>query len=417
MQTSSFDPQPDSQRKDAARAACAAAERQADSRPASSRGARRDGPRAGPQRGRLVAGRYRLTQPLGRGAMGEVWRAHDGVLHADVALKFLLASPGGGAADAIARFRFEAEVAAELGRATDLVVAVRDAGEDPVAGPYFVMEYVQGRSLRQLMQERGPMPAIDVAAILCQVGEALSVAHGLGIVHRDVKPSNILLLEGPDGRLRAKITDFGVAKRVGKERPVDMRRRTADGVVLGTPAYMSPEHTCEGRADPQLDMWSLAVVAHEALTGQQPFPGRNLAAVLASILVGARPSLSTLRPAAPPALEGWFTRAFALSPSERFPSLDRMILAFMIAAGAPAPAAPARRGRPCLAAAVLAGALCVGLPTANLLAPSEATAALWTRSGVAQAAARLAQAARALAAPQAGRPSPGQRPTGEGGER
>ncbi|WP_437668755.1 serine/threonine-protein kinase [Sorangium sp. So ce131] len=416
MQTSSFDPQPDSQRKDAARAACAAAERQPDSRPASSRGARRDGSRAGPQRGRLVAGRYRLTQPLGRGAMGEVWRAHDGVLRVDVALKFLLVPPGGRAADAIARFRFEAEVAAELGRKTDLVVAVRDAGEDPAAGPYFVMEYVHGRSLRQLMQERGPMPAVDVAAILCQVGEALSVAHGLGLVHRDVKPSNILLLEGPDGRLRAKITDFGVAKRIGKERPVDMRRRTADGVVLGTPAYMSPEHTCEGRADAQLDMWSLAVVAHEALTGQQPFPGRNLSAVLASILVGARPSLSTLCPAAPPALEGWFARAFALSPSERFPSLDRMIMAFMIAAGAPAPAAPARQRRPCLAAAALAGALCVGLPTAHLLAPPEAPAALWTRSGVAQAASRLAEAAMALAAPQAGAPSR-QRAPGEGGER
>ncbi|AUX33819.1 protein kinase [Sorangium cellulosum] len=300
--------------------------------------------------------------------MGEVWRAHDSVRRVDVALKFLVVARSGRNLDAIERLRLEARVAARLGQKTGGVVAVHDAGEDPTAGPYLVMEYVRGRSLRQLLDERGKVPAVELAALLRQLGEALSVAHGLGIVHRDIKPSNILLVEGSDGHLCTKITDFGIAKWVGEDRPADFRRRTADGVVLGTPAYLSPEHTCEGQAGPQLDLWSLAVVAHEALTGQQPFPGRNLAAVLASILVGARPPVTTLCPEAPPALEAWFARAFAISPSERFPSVEAMIAAFAAAAGE----APARRGprRRRLAAAGVAVALGVALAAYLLSRPS-----------------------------------------------
>ncbi|WP_437565282.1 serine/threonine-protein kinase [Sorangium sp. So ce542] len=330
--------------------------------------------------------------------MGEVWRAHDTVRRADVALKFLVVARSGRNLDAIERFRLEARVAARLGQKTGGVVAVHDAGEDPAAGPYLVMDYVRGRSLRQLLDERGKMPAVELAAMLRQLGEALSVAHGLGIVHRDIKPSNILLVEGSDGHLCTKITDFGIAKWVGQDRPADFRRRTADGVVLGTPAYLSPEHTCDGQAGPQLDLWSLAVVAHEALTGQQPFPGRNLAAVLASILVGARPPVTTLCPEAPPALEAWFARAFAIAPSERFPSAEAMIAAFAAAAGAPAasPAASrARPRRPRLAAAGAAAALGAALAGALLW---EATGADGARGSVEEALRAAGQAVHAAQA-------------------
>ncbi|AGP37934.1 serine/threonine-protein kinase [Sorangium cellulosum] len=381
FQPSSFDPQPDSQRRDGARAAAALADRPADSRPASSR-------RAGRLRGRLVGGRYRLEHPLGRGAMGEVWRAHDSVRRADVALKFLVVARSGRNVDAIERFRLEARVAARLGQKTGGVVAVHDAGEDPAAGPYLVMEYVRGRSLRQLLDERGKMPAVELAALLRQLGEALSVAHGLGIVHRDVKPSNILLVEGSDGHLCTKITDFGIATWVGQDRPTDFRRRTADGVVLGTPAYLSPEHTCDGQAGPQLDLWSLAVVAHEALTGQQPFPGRNLAAVLASILVGARPPVTTLCPEAPPALEAWFARAFAIAPSERFPSVEAMIAAFAAAAGAPAASPAASRARPRRGRLAAAGA-------AAAVGAALAGGLLWEGTGAAGARDSVEEAIRA----------------------
>ncbi|WP_437320913.1 protein kinase domain-containing protein [Sorangium sp. So ce385] len=400
--------------------------------PAAPRDAGRDGTRAKLQLGRLVAGRYRLVHPLGHGAMGEVWRAHDGVRRFDVALKFLVLPRQSLPIDAMERFRFEAQVAAQLGRKTDLIVTVHDAGEDPEVGPYLVMEYVRGRSLRQLIQERGPVPAAELAALLSQIGEALSVAHGLGIVHRDIKPSNILLREGRDGRLRAKVADFGIAKWIRQDLPADFPRQTAEGVVLGTPAYLSPEHTCDGHADPQLDMWALAVVAHVALTGHQPFAGGNIADVLASILAGERPSLSTLVPEAPPELEAWFARAFALNPEERFPAIKPMVSAFVAAVGAsdaapisvapasvapasvaPASVAPASVGRAAppprprgrLAAAGLVAALGMGMALATALprAPLQgASDALRAVGGEVRAVARRAPAVQTSRAPQAG---------------
>ncbi|AGP36631.1 serine/threonine-protein kinase [Sorangium cellulosum] len=410
--------------------------------PAAPRDAGRDGTRAKLQPGRLVAGRYKLAHPLGHGAMGEVWRAHDGVRRFDVALKFLVLPRQSLPIDAMERFRFEAQVAAQLGRKTDLIVTVHDAGEDPAVGPYLVMEYVRGRSLRQLIQERGPVPAADLAALLSQIGEALSVAHGLGIVHRDIKPSNILLLEGRDGRLRAKVADFGIAKWIRQDLPADFPRQTAEGVVLGTPAYLSPEHTCDGHADPQLDMWALAVVAHVALTGHQPFVGGTIADVLASILADERPSLSTLAPEAPPELEAWFARAFALNPEERFPAIKPMVSAFVAAVGAldaapisvaPASAAPASvapasvapasvapasvgpasvgraappprpRGR--LAAAGLFAALGMGMVLATALPRAQlqsSSAALRELGGEVRAIARRAPAVQTSRVPQAG---------------
>ncbi|MGK4004048.1 serine/threonine-protein kinase [Sorangium sp. So ce1036] len=412
------------------------AERPAGSGPAAPRGAAEDATRAAPLQGRVIAGRYRLVRPLGQGAMGQVWCAHDRVKRLEVAVKFLVAPRMGPDIDVLGRFRFEAQVAAQLGQKTDHIVAVHDAGEDPEAGPYLVMEYVRGRSLRQQIQERGPVPAQELASLLCQVAEALSVAHGLGIVHRDIKPSNILLVEGRHGRLRAKVADFGIAKWIRKELPADFPRQTADGLVLGTPAYLSPEHTCEGHADPQLDMWSLAVVAHEALTGRQPFPGRNLADVLGGILAGDRPPLATLCPEAPEALEPWFARAFALDPAERFPSIPQMIAGFLDAVGEAAPqsagpqsagprsagpqsagprstgprstgtpaqaaATPAPRRRLRLAVAGLVAALGLSLPAGLLWTRSNATAAQTAESGAARAAARLVQAALARATSRA----------------
>ncbi|XXX81589.1 serine/threonine-protein kinase [Sorangium sp. So ce134] len=380
-------------------------------RPAAPRGAARDETRGKLMPGRLVAGRYKLVHPLGHGAMGEVWRAHDGVRRFDVALKFLVLPRQNLPIDAMERFRFEAQVAAQLARKTDLIVTVHDAGEDPEAGPYLVMEYVRGRSLRQLIQERGPVPAAELAALLCQIGEALSVAHGLGIVHRDIKPSNILLREGRDGRPRAKVADFGIAKWIRQDLPADFPRQTAEGVVLGTPAYLSPEHTCDGHADPQLDMWALAVVAHVALTGQQPFAGSTIADVLGSVLAGERPPLSTLAPGAPPALEDWFARAFALDPAERFPSIKPMIAAFVAASGAPdapdapALAAPRRRIKARLAVAGLVVALGLGMALAAALPrrrPEGTSSALQAIGGEVLAAARHAPAAQATRAALAG---------------
>ncbi|WP_438014258.1 serine/threonine-protein kinase [Sorangium sp. So ce315] len=355
-----------------------------------------------PRRDQLVAGRYRLLRLLGRGAMGEVWLAHDGALRVDVALKLLAVQRESQAGTALERFRFEAQVAAQLAQKTDHVVAVRDVGNDPAAGPYLVMGYVRGRSLRQLMQERGPMSPAELAPLLGQIGEALSVAHGLGIVHRDVKPTNVLLEEERNGEVRAKVADFGIAKWIRKDLPADFPRQTADGVVLGTPAYLSPEHACDGDTGPHSDMWALAVVSYEALTGRLPFPGNTMSDVLASILARAQAPLSALYPEGLPALSAWFARAFALNPTERFPSIDAMVAAYTAAVGppeAPARAEPARRGKLGLAAGLVV-ALGVVLSTGALRAQAQVPAAL-RASSVDARATSIVRAAQARIAAQA----------------
>ncbi|WP_437730597.1 protein kinase domain-containing protein [Sorangium sp. So ce1335] len=388
---------------DSARAIAVRSNRSGDAGPASSAAGRGDVAQD-PRRNQLVAGRYRLLRLIWSGAMGEVWLAHDGALRVDVALKLLSVQRESQAGTALERFRFEAQVAAQLAQKTDHVVAVRDVGDDPVAGPYLVMGYVRGRSLRQLMQERGPMSPAELAPLLGQIGEALSVAHGLGIVHRDVKPTNVLLEEERNGEVRARVADFGIAKWIRKDLPADFPRRTADGVVLGTPAYLSPEHTCDGETSPHSDMWALAVVSYEALTGRLPFPGNTMSDVLGSILASAQPPRSALCPDAPPALSAWFARAFALDPTERFPSIDAMVAAYKAAvgpSGAPARAEPARRGKLGLAAGLVV-ALGVVLSTGALRAQAQVPAAL-RASSVDARATSIVRAAQARIAAEASR--------------
>lgn len=388
---------------DSARSVAARLNRSGDAGPAPSAAGRGDAAQE-PRRDQLVAGRYRLSRLVGRGAMGEVWLAHDGALRVDVALKLLAVQRESQAGTALERFRFEAQVAAQLAQKTDHVVAVRDVGNDPAAGPYLVMGYVRGRSLRQLMQERGPMSPAELAPLLGQIGEALSVAHGLGIVHRDVKPTNVLLEEERNGEVRAKVADFGIAKWIRKDLPADFPRQTADGVVLGTPAYLSPEHTCDGDTGPHSDMWALAVVSYEALTGRLPFPGNTMSEVLASILAGAQGPRSALFPEGPPALSAWFARAFALNPAERFPSIDAMVAAYEAAvgpSGAPTRAEPARRGKLGLAAGLVV-ALGVVLSTGALRAQAQVPAAL-RASSVDARATSIVRAAQARIAAQASR--------------
>ncbi|WP_434041640.1 serine/threonine-protein kinase [Sorangium cellulosum] len=344
---------------------------------------------------------------VGRGAMGEVWLAHDGALRVDVALKLLAVQRESQAGTALERFRFEAQVAAQLAQKTDNVVAVRDVGNDPAAGPYLVMGYVRGRSLKQLMQERGTMSPAELAPLLGQIGEALSVAHGLGIVHRDVKPTNVLLEEGRDGEVRARVADFGIAKWIRKDLPADFPRRTADGVVLGTPAYLSPEHTCDGDTSPHSDMWALAVVSYEALTGRLPFPGHTMSDVLASILAQAQSPRPAPYPEAPPALSAWFARAFTLDPTERFPSIEAMVAAYKAAVGrsnAPAQAEPARRSKLGLAAGLVV-ALGVVLSTGALWAQAQVPAALRASSVDARAASVVRAAQARIAAQASPRPA------------
>lgn len=223
---------------------------------------------------RIVGGRYRLVERLGQGGMGVVWRAHDELLERDVAIKELLHLRlpfGDDGADVPAqRAMREARAAARL-RHPD-VVAVHDVIVDD-GRPLIVMELVEGRSLAQELRATGPLPEHRVAAIGLRVLHALDAAHRQGIVHRDVKPANILL----DGE-RAVLTDFGIAAMVGAGTLTDTR------AVLGSPEYLAPERVNGQPATPATDLWSLGVTLCAALRGESPFQRSDTQATLAAVL-------------------------------------------------------------------------------------------------------------------------------------
>jgi eukaryotic-like serine/threonine-protein kinase len=274
--------------------------------------------------GAMVAGRYQLVALLGRGGMGEVWSARHVTLHTEVAVKFpSLAVSGRAATAALTRFRFEAQVAARLGLLTRHVVAVHDAGCDP-AGPYLVMEYVRGPTLQQELDEHVALPVARVAAVLAQVAEALAAAHGLGVVHRDLKPSNLLLTTEADGALLTKVADFGIAKALKADLGADLPADTTGGFMLGSPPYMSPEQMAGASASAQSDLWSLAVIAYEAITGRLPFAGRSFAELLASLAAGRFDRPSLVRPGVPRGVDAWCQRALCRDEARRFRSAAEM---------------------------------------------------------------------------------------------
>jgi eukaryotic-like serine/threonine-protein kinase len=210
---------------------------------------------------RVVAGRYELRERIGSGSMGVVWRAHDEVLHRTVAIKQLIPAPGleGPAIEqAIARARREARTAARL-RHRNAVTLFDVVEEDGM--PWLVMEYLPAKSLAQRLAAEGALPPAEVAGIGVQVASALIEAHRVGIVHRDVKPGNILITD--DGT--AKLVDFGISRTVGDV------TLTATGLVLGTPAYLAPEVAEGERQTPASDVFSLGATLNRAVEGIPPF--------------------------------------------------------------------------------------------------------------------------------------------------
>jgi eukaryotic-like serine/threonine-protein kinase len=211
--------------------------------------------------GRLVAGRYRLVYRIGTGAMGVVWQAHDERLNRTVAVKRLLLQPGlppDEAHEAVERVMREGRIAAKLHHPN--AIAVFDVVDEQGA-PCLIMEYLPSRSLAMVMAERGPLPAREVARIGAQSAAALAAAHAAGIVHRDVKPGNILL--GDDGTV--KITDFGIS------RATDDVTVTKTGMIAGTPAYLAPEAAIGNEPTPASDVFSLGSTLYAAVEGEPPF--------------------------------------------------------------------------------------------------------------------------------------------------
>jgi serine/threonine protein kinase len=250
--------------------------------------------------GDVLAGRYRLLTLLGRGGAGEVWQAEDTVLARQVAVK-LLRRLDGDPMDAVERFRAEAQAAARLMHPN--VVATYDVGaaDEHV---FLVMELVSGPDLAQLMRNAGLPSGKLVADIATQGARALDAAHAAGIVHRDVKPGNLLL--APDGTL--KITDFGIAKGAGTE-------TTGVGVLLGTASYVSPEQVRGQPATPASDWYSFGCVLYELLTGKPPFTGPTVDSVMRQHLETAPEPIG--RADVEPALANLVLQLLAKDPADR----------------------------------------------------------------------------------------------------
>ncbi|HSE96934.1 MAG TPA: protein kinase [Blastocatellia bacterium] len=227
-----------------------------------------------PMIGRLLAGRFRLTKKLGQGGMGTVYKAVHTEMDRTCAIKVLLASAADSEA-AVARFKREARMASRI--ENPHAVTIYDFGQAEGGLLYLAMEFIDGRSLSQVMEKEWPLGVDRVVNITAQIAEALSAAHSLGIVHRDLKPDNIMITEKGDDREYVKVLDFGIAKSL-VESEADKVTRT--GFVLGTPIYMSPEQIAGEPIDARSDIYSLALIVYEMLSSRLPFEGDNTQAIM-----------------------------------------------------------------------------------------------------------------------------------------
>jgi serine/threonine-protein kinase len=260
----------------------------------------------------VLSGRYRLGSKLGSGGMSTVYLAHDEVLDRPVAVK-LLHREISEEADQLERFRREARAAARLSHPN--LVGVIDAGEDE-SRPYIVFEYVEGDTLKQCIQKQGPLPVDEAVAYAIEIGRGLSAAHSRKLIHRDVKPQNVLI--DPDGR--AKVTDFGIARSLESE------GLTATGRVLGTTDYVSPEQAMGEAVDERSDVYSLGVVLYEMLTGDVPFKAETQVGVAMKHVNNPMPDIRTKRSDVPTHVAGVITRATAKDPRDRYGSVSEMVL-------------------------------------------------------------------------------------------
>jgi serine/threonine-protein kinase len=285
-----------------------------------------------PPPGSVLGGRYRIEEALGSGGMADVFRATELASGRSVAVKVLRSSPEQ-SPEATARLRREGQVLRSLRHAA--IVAVEEVSELDGGRVMLVMEMLRGETLGARMR-RGRMEPMELAPIVAGTAAGLAAAHANGVVHRDLKPDNIFLATGSDGRVQVKLLDFGVSKVFGGE------RLTQTGQVLGTPRYMSPEQLgAEPEVDHRVDVYALGVIMYEALAGKPPFLAGSPTDLIVAILHGKIAPLRSLRPELPASIEAVVMRAMARVRDARFRAATELADAFFEAAGI-APNAVAR---------------------------------------------------------------------------
>jgi len=268
--------------------------------------------------GHVIAGKYRIVEQLGRGGMGSVWLAEHQLLGSHVAIK-VIDYQGANDDSVQRRFLQEAQSAAQIRSAH--VVQIFDYGLDEGV-PFIVMERLVGETLGARLGRDQVLDPELAATIFTQIGRAVQKAHDSGIVHRDLKPENVFLVKDEDG-VTAKVLDFGIAK--ASRKPDPSHETTATGVLLGSPLYMSPEQAHGGKTlDHRSDLWSLAVMVFESLTGRVPFRGQGWGELVAQICRDKPPVPSSIR-AVPEGFDGWFEKAAERNPDRRFQSCREFV--------------------------------------------------------------------------------------------
>jgi serine/threonine-protein kinase len=266
--------------------------------------------------GMRISDKIELVRLLGTGGMGSVWLAEHSGLETQVAVKFMskevLCDPA-----LSARFAREAKLSARI--KSPHVVQIFDYATTDDGIPYIVMEMLDGEDLETRLQSGRELSLEEASRVIVQLCKGLAKAHALGVVHRDIKPDNIFLVDN-DGDMLVKILDFGIAKDESNVGGI-----TVSGTTMGTPSYMSPEQVLEARdVDFRSDLWSVAVVAYRCLTGRMPFEGATFGSVCVAIHAGMFAPPSQVHPKLPPGLDAWFARALHRDKDHRFTSAFEM---------------------------------------------------------------------------------------------
>src|SRR5918997_1695214 len=260
----------------------------------------------------LVDNRYRLVRPLGSGGMADVYLAHDSILDRDIALK-VMSTRYASDDEFVERFKREAQSAAALSHPN--IVSIFDRGESEDGTYYIAMEYLPGGTLKDRIMSKGALPPRTAAAVALQIAEALQVAHERGVIHRDIKPHNILITESGD----VKVTDFGIARAASSS------TMTRTGSILGTAHYISPEQAMGEPVGPASDLYSLGIVLYEMLTGELPYDADTPLGIAMKHVNGRLRPPKEIDPSIPPGINAITCRLLAKQPEDRYASDAELI--------------------------------------------------------------------------------------------